>query len=270
MFPPRPLGRPTVARPGARAKSRRRRSGPVGTSGRAVRLKSLSNRAAPPGEPDRRGRGTRRPSSPVQGEAVTDPIGIASRPAEWEVRGPIPWPTPTRSPHPGPRGRVWAGSPGGRFHAQALAQTLCLTLGLAGCLGDESGRDPFALRNPFRDERRFDPSSAAASAKAATQVHTVGSAVVAANSTDFPSKPVFLTIGLPEPMVFHQGTGQIVVSEGLVNRCGSEAELAAVICHELGKMAAEHPGKGPPRPERDLPPPSPAPWMWPGRRTRRI
>jgi hypothetical protein len=136
----------------------------------------------------------------------------------------------------------------------------CLIVALAGCLGDESGRDPFALRNPFRDERRFDPSSApAASAKAATQVHTVGSAVVAANRTDLPSKPLFLTIGLPEPMVFHQGTGQIVVSEGLVNRCGSEAELAAVICHELGKMAAEHPGKGPPRPERDLPPPSPAP-----------
>lgn len=135
---------------------------------------------------------------------------------------------------------------------------LCLTVGLAGCLGDESGRDPFTLRNPFRDERRFDPSSApVASARAATQAHTVGSAVVAANSADLPSKPLFLTIGLPEPMVFHQGAGQIVVSEGLVNRCTSDAELAAVICHELGKIAVEHPAKGAPRPERDLPPPSP-------------
>jgi Peptidase family M48 len=131
----------------------------------------------------------------------------------------------------------------------------CLAIGLAGCTGDGSDRDPFAWRNPFKDERRFDPASApVASTQAATRVHTLGTAVVAANSGDLQSKPIFLTIGLKEPMVFHQGN-QVVVSEALVERCASEDELAAVICHELGKIAAESTGKGPPRPERDLPPP---------------
>src|SRR3954451_19725223 len=75
-----------------------------------------------------------------------------------------------RRPEDGPmRSRCW--------------RALCgLAVGLTGCVGDDSGRDPFAWRNPFKDERRFDPATApAASVQAATRVHTVGSAVVAAN-----------------------------------------------------------------------------------------
>ncbi|HKB01816.1 MAG TPA: M48 family metalloprotease [Gemmataceae bacterium] len=135
----------------------------------------------------------------------------------------------------------------------------CLVVGLTGCIGDGSDREPFAFRNPFKEERRFDPSSApVASARAATRVHAVGSAVVAANSADLPSKPAFLTVGLKEPMAFHQA-GQVVVSEGLVDRCASDAELAAVVSNELGKIAAARAEKGPLRAERDLPPAGPVP-----------
>jgi Peptidase family M48 len=137
---------------------------------------------------------------------------------------------------------------------------VCLSIGLAGCVADGAGRGPFAFRNPFAAEQRFDPAAApAASAQAATRVHTVGSAVVAANATDLPSKPTFLTIGLKEPMVFHHGTDLVVLSEGLVDRCASDAELSAVVCHELGKIAAERGTHGTPRSERDLPPAAPGP-----------
>jgi Peptidase family M48 len=130
-----------------------------------------------------------------------------------------------------------------------------LAVGLAGCVGDGTQANPWSLRNPFEGERRFDPASApTASAKAATRVHAVGSEVAAANVADLPSKPVFLTIGLKEPMAFHQGSGEVVVSEGLVDRCPTDAELAAVLCNELGKLAAKKGPKAAPRPERDLPP----------------
>jgi Peptidase family M48 len=136
---------------------------------------------------------------------------------------------------------------------------LCVVVGLTGCVGDGSDRDPFAFRNPFKEERQFDPSTApVASARAATRVHAVGSAVVAANSAELSSKPAFLTIGLKDPIAFHQA-GQVIVSEGLVERCSTDAELAAVVSNELGKIAAAQPGKGPPRPERDLPPAGPVP-----------
>jgi hypothetical protein len=115
---------------------------------------------------------------------------------------------------------------------------VCLALALAGCAGG-----PLAGRNPFAgDERRFDPSEApTASTKAASRVHAVGSAVVGANAADLSEKPVFMTIGLKEPMIFHRGAGQIVISEALVDRCPTDAELAAVLCWELGKIAALHP-----------------------------
>ena len=117
---------------------------------------------------------------------------------------------------------------------------VCLALALAGCAG--TGRDPFAFKNPFASDRPFDAASApTASAQAATRVHALGSAVVGANADDLSQKPVFMTIGLKEPMVFHRGAGQIVVSEALVDRCPTDDELAAVICWELGKVAAAHP-----------------------------
>ena len=68
-------------------------------------------------------------------------------------------------------------------------------------------------------------------------------------------KPVFFTIGLKEPMIFHRDDGTIVLSEGLVDRCRRDEDLSAAICSELGKLAADHVQKNPPRStERDLPP----------------
>jgi predicted Zn-dependent protease len=50
---------------------------------------------------------------------------------------------------------------------------------------------------------------------------------------------LFATIGVPQLEVFHVDTGLIYVTEGLVKQCKSDAELAAVLAIELGKMIAE-------------------------------
>jgi hypothetical protein len=114
-----------------------------------------------------------------------------------------------------------------------------------GCMTDEMGRDIF--KDPFKSERAFDPNSAPSpSSTAATRLHTVGSEVVAKNQSSIGMKPVFFAIGFPEPMVFHQGSSEIIVSEGLIDRCTTEAELAAVISNELAKMVASREEKGGP------------------------
>jgi hypothetical protein len=115
---------------------------------------------------------------------------------------------------------------------------VCLALGLAGCAKD--GRDGFALRNPFQADRGPDPNTLPpASTLAATRVNTVGSAVVAKVKDDLGAKPVFFTMGVHEVEISHSKSGMVILSEGLVERCPTDTELAAAICHELGKMAAE-------------------------------
>lgn len=115
---------------------------------------------------------------------------------------------------------------------------LCLALGVAGCAKD--GRDGFALRNPFEADRGPDPNTLPpASTRAATRVNAVGSAVVAKVKDDLGVKPVFFTMGVNAVEISHNKSGMVFLSEGLVEHCPTDTELAAAICHELGKMAAE-------------------------------
>lgn len=130
---------------------------------------------------------------------------------------------------------------------------------LAGCVADDFDDERWALRSPFRTEPGFNPAAAPkASPIAATRVHTVGSAIVHANNAELPTKPVFSTVGLKEPMIFHRSGGNVILSEGLVELCPTDAELAAVICSELGKMAAKESRTGA-RGEGDTPPAPPLP-----------
>jgi hypothetical protein len=72
----------------------------------------------------------------------------------------------------------------------------------------------------------------------AERVETVGRRVIAQNT--FPGvDPLFHTIGLQDSMLFHRGTGELFVSEGLAKKCKTDAELAAVLCTELGNMVSE-------------------------------
>jgi Peptidase family M48 len=116
---------------------------------------------------------------------------------------------------------------------------VCVVLGLAGCVS--YGHDGLAFRNPFDDDRAPDTSKMPpASTLAATRVIAVGKEIVAQNKEDLGVTPVFFTMGVREVEISHAKSGMVILSEGLVDRCPTDAELAAVICHELGKLAAEH------------------------------
>lgn len=77
-----------------------------------------------------------------------------------------------------------------------------------------------------------------ASLEAAERVQLLGRQILAQN-TFTGLEPLFMTVGMKEPVLFHVGTEQLWISEGLVEKCGTDAELAAVLCWELGQMVAE-------------------------------
>jgi predicted Zn-dependent protease len=143
--------------------------------------------------------------------------------------------------------------------SRLLAAAWLALAGIAGgCLSSAS---PTALvpANPFNPPPAAPAVSKAdmppAPIEAAARVDRVGRQVVAANK-QLGLSPLFRTIGAPQPEVFHLGTTEIDVTEGLVNLCQTEGQLAAVLCGELGKMVAEREARAGPQtrsPEREPP-----------------
>ena len=72
----------------------------------------------------------------------------------------------------------------------------------------------------------------------AERVESLGQRIIAQN-TFTGLQPLFHTLGVKEPLLFHRGTGELFISEGLAAKCKTDAELAAVLCSELGQMRAE-------------------------------
>ena len=66
----------------------------------------------------------------------------------------------------------------------------------------------------------------------------------------------FTTIGAPQAEVFHRGSTDIFITEGLVRQCRTDGQLAAVLCLELGKLVSDREAMTPAavrQPERMLP-----------------
>lgn len=135
-----------------------------------------------------------------------------------------------------------------------LAGFCCLLTGLVGCISPD-GKPEFPWDSVSRrEEPDRDPIKATvASTKAATRVHAIGATITSANSNEITNKPIFFTAGIQEPVLFSKKDGQIIISEGLVNRCASDDELAALLCAELGKIASQQQQESS-RSELDLPP----------------
>ncbi len=114
-------------------------------------------------------------------------------------------------------------------------------LAVAGCVGEE-GSLPLVSSNPFgappgvRMPER--PKASPASEEAALRVTLVGQKVLAANK-EAGLHPVFHTVGVPAPEIFHHATSELYVTEGLTKRCKTDEQLAAVLAVEMGKMVAE-------------------------------
>src|SRR5262245_33102810 len=77
-----------------------------------------------------------------------------------------------------------------------------------------------------------------ASLQTAERVETLGRRIIVQN-TFTGLDPLFHTVGIKDPVLFHRGTAELFISEGLANRCKTDAELAAVLCSELGRMQAD-------------------------------
>ena len=118
----------------------------------------------------------------------------------------------------------------------------------SGCLPfvDEDKRAELVPSNPFakgpQDIMSGRLNVPPASAELAERVDFLGRKVLGANP-QIGLKPRFATMGAPHAEIFHtfgQGDASMVwVTSGLVEQCKNEAELAAVLSHELAKMVAE-------------------------------
>src|SRR5580765_5242411 len=103
---------------------------------------------------------------------------------------------------------------------------------VSGCLGfEDRPADNFFLRpSPPANLPPMNP----ASTEAAARVDCVGRKILASNP-QLALRPMFRTIGAPQAEIFHRGTNDIFITEGLVRQCTTEGQLAAILCTELGK-----------------------------------
>jgi hypothetical protein len=106
-----------------------------------------------------------------------------------------------------------------------------------GCVSTEAQTDGRTLQGvPIAtpDPAKVNP----ASLKTAERVQTLGQRIIDQN-TFTGLVPLFHTLGIPDPVLFHRGPDELFISESLVSRCKTEEQLAAVLCSELGAMMAE-------------------------------
>jgi hypothetical protein len=126
-----------------------------------------------------------------------------------------------------------------------------------GCVSWEANTT-LVPSNPFGSlppPQTAHPALAPASLQAAARVDGLGRKILAANPQTG-VEPLFRTIGAPQPEIFHQGTVEVDITEGLVNQCPSDGQLAAVLALELGKMISEREAFAGPQtraPEREPP-----------------
>lgn len=128
-----------------------------------------------------------------------------------------------------------------------LARVAPLLLLAAGCLDDHHAHLVNQSPVPDAPAPARSVSRAPAAEAAGRRVISAGKKLIDANP-QLGMRPVFLTVGAPHPEVFHQGGRlqpyQVFVSEGLVNKCPSDDELAAVLALQLGRMVAEREAVG--------------------------
>ncbi len=121
------------------------------------------------------------------------------------------------------------------MHRRAASGLAVGLLFLCGCMHEGT----FSVEKLLGwDDKPSAPPVRPASIQTAERVETLGRRVVGQNPFTG-LDPLFHTVGLKEAVLFHRGTDELFISQGLVEKCKTEPELAAVLCAELGKMIAE-------------------------------
>jgi Peptidase family M48 len=111
---------------------------------------------------------------------------------------------------------------------------LIVLAAIAGCDDNRFFRGARNLVNkPVAVPDMKEPSLAAAA-----RVDQMGRQILSANIF-CGADTSFQTIGNREPLLFHRGQESVFISDSLVDKCKTDEELAAVLCHELGRMIAE-------------------------------
>lgn len=146
--------------------------------------------------------------------------------------------------------------------AVRIAAAACACVAPTGCVTGELAvqrslsSDPKVPPNSKKVKTPGDPKIPLAHIETSRRVEQLGKQILTQNPFTG-LEPAFATAGVPETVLFHRGTEMIVVSEGLVKKCKTDAELAAVLCTELGLMVAEQQSlrraKNDPIPESALP-----------------
>ena len=133
---------------------------------------------------------------------------------------------------------------------------LLLMIAAGGCLPEDAGLATvsagFRDATPRAAVQTQNVYHAPASEEAAKRVLQVGGQVLVANP-QLAVRPTFTTIGAPTEEIFHSADKIVFITEGLVRECRTDGQLAAVLCHELGKMAAERQEMAGPPPDHGPP-----------------
>ena len=87
----------------------------------------------------------------------------------------------------------------------------------------------------------------------AARVDAMGTRIRIANP-QIAFQPLFRTIGSAQPEIFNRGVAEILITEGLAKECKTDAQLAAVLSMELGKMVSERMAEMPSGVTREDPP----------------
>ncbi len=132
--------------------------------------------------------------------------------------------------------RVVPAVPAGTTVTAAIA--IVLVAGAGGCVNTEGEWSVGRLLGWEEVKVPRDMTLPRAHLETAERVETLGRRILAQNPFTG-IEPMFYAIGVPEPVLFHRGPEELFISEGLVKRCQTEAELAAVLCAELGQMVVE-------------------------------
>jgi hypothetical protein len=124
----------------------------------------------------------------------------------------------------------------------AVLGLAALVPAVTGCAGDRDWTiGDWSVRKMLGWEEVKTPSMSKypqASLPIAERVDSLGRKIIAQN-TFTGIEPMFWAVGIPESLLFHKGTDELFISEGLVKQCTTDSELAAVLCSELGQMVAE-------------------------------
>ena len=129
------------------------------------------------------------------------------------------------------------------------SRSIIYLLPIAGCLSAGCQQVPLAPPPPaappaaaHRPTMMLMSSGAAAQSAPATpqetRVQEVAKKLLAANP-QIHTRPRLIVTNSPAPELSHGEDNRIVISEGLVNACGTEGQLAAVLSLEIAKWMAE-------------------------------